>query len=98
MTIPNAKPRAGEQTSMKDHSSEPRSEQGNHWTKASGLALSLVGRPCEEILRHAWKYARQTEAERDALHEALEWVLPLAKEYLKNAPTHPDNAKLETAR
>ena len=73
MTIPNTKPRAGEQSGktaqdqVKDHSTELRSSQGNHWTKASDLALSLVGRPCEEILRHAWRYARQTEAERDTI-------------------------------
>lgn len=32
------------------------------------------------------------------LYDALLMVLPLAEEYLKSAPSHPDNAKLETAR
>jgi hypothetical protein len=30
--------------------------------------------------------------------EALKMILPLAESYLKSAPSHPDNAKLETAR
>lgn len=32
------------------------------------------------------------------LVEALTEILPLAEEYLKSAPSHPDNAKLEDAR
>lgn len=36
--------------------------------------------------------------ERNRLASALRDVLPLAEAYLKNAPTDPDNAKLETAR
>jgi hypothetical protein len=32
------------------------------------------------------------------LLNALELVLPLAERYLSSAPSHPDNAKLETAR
>lgn len=34
----------------------------------------------------------------DALREALQNILPLAEQYLWNAPSHPDNAKLEDAR
>jgi hypothetical protein len=33
-----------------------------------------------------------------AMLEALKEVLPLAEAYLKSAPGHPDNAKLEDAR
>ena len=36
--------------------------------------------------------------EADALRAALRDILPLAEDYLKKAPSHPDNAKLETAR
>ena len=32
------------------------------------------------------------------MYEALEWMLPMAEAYLKHAPSHPDNAKLETTR
>jgi len=32
------------------------------------------------------------------LRGALADLLPLAEQYLWNAPSHPDNAKLETAR
>lgn len=32
------------------------------------------------------------------LRDALADLLPLAESYLKSAPEHPDNAKLETAR
>lgn len=41
--------------------------------------------------------ARLIAAAPDLL-ESLRLVLPLAERYLKSAPTHPDNAKLETAR
>ena len=34
----------------------------------------------------------------DEALEALRAILPLAEAYLKGAPTHPDNAKLEDAR
>jgi hypothetical protein len=30
--------------------------------------------------------------------EALGWLLPMAEAYLQGAPSHPDHAKLETAR
>ena len=30
--------------------------------------------------------------------EAIAWLLPLASAYLRSAPSHPDWAKLETAR
>jgi len=30
--------------------------------------------------------------------EAIAWLLPLASAYLRSAPSHPDHAKLETAR
>jgi hypothetical protein len=33
-----------------------------------------------------------------SLLEALEMVLPLAEAYLAEAPSHPDQAKLESAR
>lgn len=36
--------------------------------------------------------------QRDELLSALSMVLPLAEAYLRKAPDHPDNAKLETAR
>jgi hypothetical protein len=32
------------------------------------------------------------------MYEALEWLLPIAETYLRLAPNHPDNAKVESAR
>lgn len=32
------------------------------------------------------------------LTDSLAMILPLAEAYLQSAPSHPDNAKLETAR
>ena len=51
--------------------------------KAENTALRHVGLKCQQMNRE--------------LCEALVMVLPLAEDYLKKAPTHPDHAKLETA-
>lgn len=32
------------------------------------------------------------------LSQAIRWLLPLAESYLKDAPSHPDHAKLESVR
>lgn len=42
--------------------------------------------------------ARVLEIQRNHLREALSMILPLAERYLANAPTHPDNGKLQHAR
>lgn len=34
----------------------------------------------------------------DDLVDCIRDLLPMAEAYLKSAPSHPDNAKLETAR
>lgn len=55
----------------------------------------------QEGQRERDELKRQLNAQRtviDGLVGALDMVLPLAEAYLKSAPTHPDNAKLETAR
>ena len=40
----------------------------------------------------------ELEVKNERLRIALSDLLPLAESYLASAPSHPDNAKLETAR
>lgn len=40
----------------------------------------------------------QLVEDHDKLRDALESILPLAEDFLCSAPSHPDNAKLESAR
>ena len=55
-------------------------------------ALRDAGEPCGCIL------ACPTHKAAPTLLAALDTVLPMAAAYLKSAPSHPDNAKLEDAR
>ena len=51
----------------------------------------------QEVLDFARLIIRAVNAH-DDLISALGKLLPLAEAYLRSAPTHPDNAKLEDAR
>lgn len=51
-----------------------------------------------KLVVHAVNSLEKNEATINALVEALAYILPLAEAYLRHAPTHPDNTKLETAR
>lgn len=50
-----------------------------------------------EIISRCTRDQEKTELLRKT-QAAIAMILPLAEGYLKQAPTHPDNAKLETAR
>lgn len=62
----------------------------------SGFVVAVVHRGVkthDEFTANAQLLATAPE-----LLQSVEWLLPLAEAYLKAAPTHPDNAKLESAR
>ena len=52
---------------------------------------------CETLLAAKIEIER-LRAENAKLRAALKDVLPLAEQYLWDAPSHPDNAKIETVR
>lgn len=67
---------------------------GTYWPVSAefGDARACIARVTNDEIPSAQSF------DNARLLEALEMILPLAEAYLSGAPSHPDNAKLETAR
>ena len=69
----------------------------------SALKAAEAARPVLDVelpvaISRLYDEIDRLRASHTRLLEALQMVLPLAEAYLKGAPSHPDTAKLETAR
>lgn len=74
-----------------------------HFREASGagrkrMRTKMATRDESERIDKYNAAVMELKQDHNKLRDALEQILPLATDFLSSAPSHPDNAKLETAR